>query len=595
MLNWLNDRTGCRDAWRRWADAPIPGGAGWRRVLPAAILCIFCTQVITGFVLWTYYSPSTLTAWESVYYLQSEVAGGWLLRAVHHYAAQTAAVLVGLYLLQQILTGAYRAPREAVFWVTLLLALAALGLLLTGDLLAWNQNGYTATKTRAGFLKILLSGSDDLFRLAAGGPDFGHLTLTRFLAFHIGLGAGGFLLLLILHGIFVRRADAVLAEKAAATSPRWPNQAWRSATACLGVLAVVLALALSHGTTGPDRGVTLGSPADHANPFAAARPEWIFRALYQFSEFFPGQLAWIPIFLVPGIVFLLFVLMPFFGKRTLGHLFNLGLTIFLIAAAALLSYLSYARDARDPAYQLAVTEENMLAHRAVELARAKGIPPEGALTLLRNDILAQGGRLFKQHCTTCHAGGGYLAEEATAPNLTGYATRQWLTGFLNPQTIGSADYFGYKNSPFKGGKMVDFIKDTFSDLDPQGKEDLRKVVLALSAEAQLPTQREIDARDAQAVEEGRRLITDDFGCTDCHRFRGKGERVGPELTGYGSRKWIAAMIGNPASKRYYGKRNDRMPAYAETDDETKNLLPHKDVNMLADWLRGDWFRPPMDQ
>ena len=44
-------------------------------------------QGITGFFLWMYYSPSAQTAWESVYYLQNEVAGGWLLRAIHHYSA----------------------------------------------------------------------------------------------------------------------------------------------------------------------------------------------------------------------------------------------------------------------------------------------------------------------------------------------------------------------------------------------------------------------------------------------------------------------------------------------------------------------------
>ena len=54
---------------------------------PAAILFAFCVQAITGFFLWAYYSPSAQTAWESVYFLQYEVAGGWLLRAIHHYSA----------------------------------------------------------------------------------------------------------------------------------------------------------------------------------------------------------------------------------------------------------------------------------------------------------------------------------------------------------------------------------------------------------------------------------------------------------------------------------------------------------------------------
>ena len=50
------------------------------------------------------------TAWESVYFLQYHVVGGWLLRAVHHYSAQVTLVLIGIYLIQLIVTGAYRAP-----------------------------------------------------------------------------------------------------------------------------------------------------------------------------------------------------------------------------------------------------------------------------------------------------------------------------------------------------------------------------------------------------------------------------------------------------------------------------------------------------
>jgi ubiquinol-cytochrome c reductase cytochrome b subunit len=610
MLHWLNDRTGLRDAWRRWADSPIPGGAGWGKVLPAAILFVFCVQAITGVVLWMYYSPGTSSAWESVYYLQTEVAGGWLLRAVHHYAGQALLVLAGLYLLKLIFTGAYRAPREAAYWVALLLFLCAFGLLLTGDLLGWSQNGYAATKTRVGFLRLLPGVGDDLFRLAAGGSEFGYLTLTRFTAFHIGLCGGGFFLFFVLHGIFTRRADARATGSASADSAehwqsqwhtrtfRWPDQAWRSAAACLLVLGVVLGLAFWLG--GPE----LGSPADRVNEFADARPEWALRGLYQLVHYFPGQWTAVGVFVVPGIVMLLFVLMPLTGKWKVGHVFNLLLTVFLLGAAVGLSHLSYSRDAQDPAYQNAVADEDQAAERVVELARAEGIPPSGALTLLQNDPLTEGRRVFKQNCAACHSGAGVPAVEATAPNLTGFATRERLTGLLDPETVGSADYFGYKGSPFKGGQMVDFVRDPdgFGMIaDEKNTKDKEKqkeiqqmkkerdlIVIALSAEAALPAQSAADIRAAHQIAEGQKLIKDT--CTDCHRFHGKGERVGPELTGYGSKHWIMAITSNPASKRFYGKRNDRMPAYAETDDETKNLLRNHDIEMVAKWLRGEWYR-----
>ncbi len=96
LFSWFNDRTGLGDWCGRLAGSPVPGGACWCKVWPCVIAFLFCVQAITGFFLWAYYSPSAQTAWESVYYVQNEVAGGWLLRAIHHYSAH---VLLAVLLL----------------------------------------------------------------------------------------------------------------------------------------------------------------------------------------------------------------------------------------------------------------------------------------------------------------------------------------------------------------------------------------------------------------------------------------------------------------------------------------------------------------
>ena len=139
MLDWIDQRTGLLSCLRECARRPAPAGAGWTNVWPCCITFVFVVQVMTGLVLWMYYSPSSQTAWESVYYLQYQVCGGWMLRAIHHYAAQVMLVLVGIYLVQMVISGACRAPREIVFWLAALMGMIVLALLLTGDLLAWDQ------------------------------------------------------------------------------------------------------------------------------------------------------------------------------------------------------------------------------------------------------------------------------------------------------------------------------------------------------------------------------------------------------------------------------------------------------------------------
>jgi len=70
-----------------------------------------------GIFLWMCYSPSSQNAWESVYYIQNELQGGWLLRGVHHFMAQAMVVLLPIHMLQVIVEGAYKKPREINFWL----------------------------------------------------------------------------------------------------------------------------------------------------------------------------------------------------------------------------------------------------------------------------------------------------------------------------------------------------------------------------------------------------------------------------------------------------------------------------------------------
>ena len=88
LFDWFDDRTGVRDFVHEALFERIPGGARWRYVWGSTLVFAFAVQVITGIVLWMGYSPSAQTAWESVYFIQNQMTGGWLLRGLHHFMAQ---------------------------------------------------------------------------------------------------------------------------------------------------------------------------------------------------------------------------------------------------------------------------------------------------------------------------------------------------------------------------------------------------------------------------------------------------------------------------------------------------------------------------
>jgi len=216
---------------------------------------------------------------------------------------------------------------------------------------------------------------------------------------------------------------------------------------------------------------------------------------------------------------------------------------------------------------------------------------EGVFTLLRNDPLTQGPKLFAKHCASCHRYdghdglGGQPKDPPSAADLKGFASREWLAGLLDPDRVATPHYFGA--TKFKAGKMVKFVQEDVAGFSADDKKLLEKAIAALSAEAQLKSQREIDRRDEALIAQGTEaLIGPRMTCVDCHVFHDEGDANGPDLTGYGSRQWLLDFIGNPEHERFYGDRNDRMPLFGED-----KIITADELGLLVDWLRGEWFVP----
>jgi ubiquinol-cytochrome c reductase cytochrome b subunit len=591
VIDWVDHRTGCRKFLHEALYENVPGGARWRYVWGSTLTFALVVQFITGAFLWMAYSPSSQTAWESVYYIQDVMTAGWLLRGLHHYTAQLMIILLALHLMQVVIDGAYKAPREVNFWFGVILLQLVLALSLTGYLLPWDQKGFWATKVATNLVAVVPVLGPSLQRIIVGGSDYGHLTLTRFFALHAGIIPGAIIVLLTGHIYLFRRHG--LTAKQPLRKPDaafWPDQVLRDAVACLAVLVTVLFLILRHplfSQTGP-WGAELGAPANPTEPFSAARPDWYFLFLFQFLKFFPGETEVWGAIVIPALVMLLIFIMPFIGKWQLGHRFNVGMLFCLLAGAGLLTYLAVLEDRHNPDYQVAVRAADREAERVRVLAKLEGIPPEGAGELLRNDALTQGPKLFAQRCAGCHRYGGHDGtgtipkEPESASDLKGFGSREWLMGLLDPEKISTTNYFGA--TKFHNGKMVKFVKNKVAAFSPDQKENLRKVIISVSAESSLKSQRATDLGDATIIQQGRELLRTETKCIDCHQFHKPDEdATAPDLTDYGSRNWLINFISDPAAPRFYGERNDRMPSFGK-----KQILNDREIALIVDWLRGDY-------
>ena len=589
VADWFDHRVGYRDLLKGMLYEQIPGGPRWRYVWGTTFVFTFVVQLITGFFLWMFYSASSQTAWESVYFIQHRMEGGWLLRGIHHYAAQAIVILLALHLLQMVIFRAYLAPREVKFWLFLLLIPVLVGFSTTGWLLPYDQQGLWGSRVPMNISGLVPFVGPQLQRLLVGESGIGHHTLTHFLSLHTG-----FLPLLTI-GILCligrqRRRHGYPSEsrQSAAAAHWWPDQMLRDGVVCLAVLTTIMFIAWN-------RPAHLGAPADPSQPYAAARPEWHFLFLFQFLKLFPGNIALGAIH-IPGAMMTLIALMPFIGKWNLGHRFNVMFILVVFAGAIGLTGWAMYEDSNKIAHQKAIEVARKEGQRVVELVEGRGgVPVAGAVTLLRDDPLTQGPRLFAQRCSSCHRYdgrdglGNIIAEQPTAPDLARIGTKSWLTDFLDPKKIKSHEFFGgtkfVKKNGGKDSSMVKFVLEDVADLlaYPEDKAALETVIVALAAESGL----DVDL-DEKTIEEGRTILkeNDVVTCLDCHKFHGEGGKKGPDLSGWGSRKWLYEMIDDPTADKHYGKDNDRMPAFGASEQ-----LTPKQIGMLVDWLRGDWFEP----
>lgn len=613
LLDWLDHRTGYRALVHEALNEPIPGGARWRYVWGSALTFVFLIQIITGFSLWSAYSPSTVTAWESVYYIQFVMDYGWLVRGIHAFAAQAMVILLAMHFIQVIWDGAYKAPREVNFWLGLVLMQIVLGLALTGYLLPWDQKGYYATRVATTIVGSAPGIGSEVQTMIQGGNFYGHHTLTRFFALHAGVLPALLVAFLALHVYVFRRHGITTPDPKAAPGTFWPDQVLKDAIACLAVLAVILFFVVW-------KGAELSAPADPAEEYPA-RPEWYFLFLFRFLKFeaiaqYGEALGAI---YLPGLAMAIIALMPFIAKIKGGHWFNVIYTFALLVGAGVLTYVAMKEDYADAEFQAKLHFAERDAHRVVELAQREGIPPQGARELLANDAYTQGPRLFARHCASCHRHGGHDAmglvkmtldkktpEPATAADLGQFGSRDWINHVLiDYQTVFAPldsemaqTAFGEKGKTIFDGEMAGWSKTNKAALtDPANAGSLTALVEFVAAQSGRTDQGEFDPA---LVAQGREIFNSGTlakgtidACTDCHAMKPVGETVmlgstgtgAPTLTGYAGKDWLTAFLKNPGHEDFYTKDKNVMPAF-------ESILSEKELGLLADWMVGDYYRRP---
>jgi len=258
-------------------------------------LFMLVIQIITGIVLVMHYVPHVDMAFDSVQHIRRDVNYGWLIQAVHANGASMFFMVIYIHILRGFYFGSYKAPREILWFLGIIIYLLMMATGFMGYVLPWGQMSFWGAKVITnlfGAFDFIPFIGDGIVEWLWGGFAVGQPTLNRFLSLH-------YLLPFVLIGVVILHIWALhipgstnpLGIDAKGPYDKIPFHPYYTAKDAfgLGVFIIFFAIFVFYI---PD---FLGHPDNYvkANPLvtpAHIAPEWYYLPFYAILRAIPNEL-----------------------------------------------------------------------------------------------------------------------------------------------------------------------------------------------------------------------------------------------------------------------------------------------------------------
>ncbi|TLY96914.1 MAG: cytochrome b [Gammaproteobacteria bacterium] len=171
-------------------------------------LLVLAMQLVTGIFLTMFYKPGELTSFDSVEYIMREVDYGWLIRYLHSTGASAFFIVVYLHMFRALLYGSYRAPRELLWLIGMLVYLALMAEAFMGYVLPWGNMSFWGAQVIVNLFGTIPGIGKPLVEWIRGDYGIGDATLNRFFALHVAAIPLALLLLVMLHLVALRQTGS---------------------------------------------------------------------------------------------------------------------------------------------------------------------------------------------------------------------------------------------------------------------------------------------------------------------------------------------------------------------------------------------------
>ena len=185
LEKWLDDRLPIiRFSKEHLMDFPTPKNLNYWWTFGGILAIMLVIQIVTGIVLAMHFTPQASMAFDSVELIKRDVNGGRIIQAVHSTGASMFFLAVYIHIFRGLFFGSYKAPREILWMLGVLILLLMMATAFFGYVLPWGQMSYWAATVITNIFAAIPIIGDPLLQLLRGGFAVDNPTLNRFFSLH---------------------------------------------------------------------------------------------------------------------------------------------------------------------------------------------------------------------------------------------------------------------------------------------------------------------------------------------------------------------------------------------------------------------------
>ena len=141
-------------------------------------------QIVTGIILAMHYAANANIAFDSVEHIMRDVNSGWMIRYAHANGASFFFIAIYLHIGRGLFYGSYKAPREMIWLLGVVIYLLAMATAFMGYVLPWGQMSFWGAKVITGLFEAIPLVGKPIQELLLGGFAPDNAALNRFFSLH---------------------------------------------------------------------------------------------------------------------------------------------------------------------------------------------------------------------------------------------------------------------------------------------------------------------------------------------------------------------------------------------------------------------------